>query len=197
MYFPDNLFSKISFFLLLFVFQTYREIYGDNNCYNMGLAAMPAIQFLHLVAENNNLEVRSHNLILYNVPLYWFKEGQLFCGTPCTVGCVILTENQNFDFGIWNQVVLMYDKEAPKVKNVFFLFLAALFSPWISATPFITQKKFRAVYRVHGTQNDGLELTVSMQKSVLKNLHRVLRNQPKCPKIYRFGLATWFLACFA
>ena len=41
------------------------------------------------------------------------------------------------------------------------------------ATPFITQKHFCSVYRVHGTQNDRLELTVSKQKSVLKNMYRI------------------------
>ena len=54
----------------------------------------------------------------------------------------------------------MYNKEAPKVESVIFLFLAALFSPKISMTPFITQNFFCSVYRVHGTQNDakiGLE----------------------------------------
>ena len=34
-------------------------------------------------------------------------------------------------------------------------------------------KKKRSDYRVHGIQIDRLNLTVSMQKSVLKNLHRV------------------------
>ena len=58
------------------------------------------------------------------------------------LGCVILFENPNINFGIWNQVVLMYNKEAPKVESVNFLFLAALFSPKISTTPFITQKFF-------------------------------------------------------
>ena len=42
--------------------------------------------------------------------------------------------------------------------------------------PFNTRKKkIRSVYKVYGTQNDRLELTVSTQKSVLKNMHRVLR----------------------
>ena len=56
------------------------------------------------------------------------------------------------------------------------------------ANPFIIQKYFFHVYRVHGTQNDRLELTVSTQKSVLKNMHRVPRYWPKGLKICRFGL---------
>ena len=120
----------------------------------------------------------------------------LGCTVTCTVGCVILFENPNFNFGIWNQVVLMYNKEAPKVESVNFLFLAALFSPKISTTPFITQKNFRSVYRVYGIQNDRLQLTVSTQKSVWKNMHWVLRNRPKCPKIWRFGLVSWILTLF-
>ena len=57
-------------------------------------------------------------------------------------------------------------------------------APQLFTTPFITQKKFCSVYRVHGTQNDRLELTILMNKSVLKNMHRVLRNMSKCPKIW-------------
>ena len=119
--------------------------------------------------------------------------------TPA-LGCVILFENPNFDFGIWNQVVLMYNKEAPKVESVNFLFLAALFSPKISTTSFITQKNFRYVYRVHCTQNDRLEPTVSTQKSVLKNFNRVRRYEQKCvqiqvakPNLNIFGYFGWFL----
>ena len=69
--------------------------------------------------------------------------------------------------------------------------------PLILTAPFITQKKIRSVYKVHGTQNNRLELTVSTQQSVLKNLHRVPRYWQKHPKLCRFGLATWFLGRFA
>ena len=41
--------------------------------------------------------------------------------------------------------------------------------------PYISPKKDSYDYRVLGTQNNRLELTVSMQKSVLKNMHRVLK----------------------
>ena len=37
--------------------------------------------------------------------------------------------------------------------------------------PFISPRKNSSDYRVHGSQNDRLDLTVSAQKSVLKNLH--------------------------
>ena len=36
-------------------------------------------------------------------------------------------------------------------------------------------KKNGLIYRAHGIQIDRLNPTVSMQKSVLKNMHRVLR----------------------
>ena len=49
-------------------------------------------------------------------------------------------------------------------------------------------KKNHTDYRVHGIQIDRLELTVSMQKSVLKYMHRVLIYWPKCVKFYWFGL---------
>ena len=42
-------------------------------------------------------------------------------------------------------------------------------------SPFISPKKNSSDYRVHGTQNDRLEPRVSMQKLVLKNMHRVPR----------------------
>ena len=41
--------------------------------------------------------------------------------------------------------------------------------------PIISPTKNSSDYRVHGTQNDRLEPTVSTQKSILKNMHRVLR----------------------
>ena len=57
-------------------------------------------------------------------------------------------------------------------------------------------KKNFFIYRVHGTQNDRLELTVWTQKTVWKNLHHVPRYLPKRLKISRFGLATWIFAYF-
>ena len=54
--------------------------------------------------------------------------------------------------------------------------------------PLYKWKKNPSDYRVHGIQTDRLGLTVSTQKSVLKNMHRVLRYWPKCVKFCRFGL---------
>ena len=56
--------------------------------------------------------------------------------------------------------------------------------------PFISPKKNSFDYGVYGIQNDQLEPTVSTQKSVLKNMHRVPRYWLKHPKLCRFGLAT-------
>ena len=54
--------------------------------------------------------------------------------------------------------------------------------------PFISEKKNRSDYRVHGIQIDRLNLTVSTQKLVLKNMHRVPRYRTKCVKFCWFGL---------
>ena len=56
--------------------------------------------------------------------------------------------------------------------------------------PYISPKKNSSDYGVYGIQNDRLEPTVSTQKSVLKNMHRVPRYWLKHPKLCRFGLAT-------
>ena len=48
--------------------------------------------------------------------------------------------------------------------------------------PFIGEKKICSDYRVHGIQIDRLRLTVSMQKSVLKNMHWVPRYHQKSVK---------------
>ena len=54
--------------------------------------------------------------------------------------------------------------------------------------PIISPKKNSSDYRVHGTQNDRLEPTVSTQKSVLKNMHRVQRYWEKRKKFLTFCL---------
>ena len=56
--------------------------------------------------------------------------------------------------------------------------------------PLYRSKKSFSVYRVHGIQNDRLELTASTQQLVLQNMHRVLSYWSICPKIRRFGLAS-------
>ena len=62
--------------------------------------------------------------------------------------------------------------------------------------PLYGSKKSFSVYRVHGIQNNRLELTVSTQQSVLKNMHRILSYWSKCHKIRRFGLASPILTRF-
>ena len=69
---------------------------------------------------------------------------------------------------------------------------------WVQkgSDPFISEKKNRLDYRVHGIQNDRLGLTVSTQKSVLKTMHRVPRYRSKCIKFCRFGLEGRFCTLF-
>ena len=67
--------------------------------------------------------------------------------------------------------------------NCFVVGKSLTWPPLKLIAPFITRKKICSVYKVYGTQNDRLELTVSTQKSVLKNMHRVPRFSPKCAKI--------------
>ena len=62
-----------------------------------------------------------------------------------------------------------------KELNCFVVGKSRTLPPLILTAPFITQKKIHSVYKVYGTQNDRLKLTVSTQKSVLKNMQRVLR----------------------
>ena len=78
------------------------------------------------------------------------------------------------------------------------LTLTALFRVFLSKflCPFISEKKNCLDYRVHGIQNDRLNLTVSTQKLVLENMHRVPRYSPKCVKFCRFGLESRFWQFF-
>ena len=66
-----------------------------------------------------------------------------------------------------------------KELNHFMVGKSRTWHPLKVIAPFITRKKIRSVYKVYGTQNDRLELTVSTQKSVLKNMHRVPRYYQK------------------
>ena len=92
--------------------------------------------------------------------------------------------------------LFMYIIQGKKWKFIFFgpTYLILLYK--FNWTPLWGQIFFCFVYRLHGTQNDRLELTVSMRKSVLKNTHWVLRYWPKSLKIWRFGLATSIWARF-
>ena len=74
-------------------------------------------------------------------------------------------------------------KQDPKRKIGFLIFYLPHFSLKKFLDPFIGQKNNSSDYRLHGTQNDRLELTVSTQKSFLKNMHWVLRYWPKCAQI--------------
>ena len=56
-------------------------------------------------------------------------------------------------------------------------------NPKSGSGPFISEKKNRSDCRVHGIQIDRLGFTVSTQKSVLKNMHRVPRNYQKIVQI--------------
>ena len=46
---------------------------------------------------------------------------------------------QNFNFGIWNQIVSRCNKEAPKVKKAIFYFLLPFFTPLKLTASFITR----------------------------------------------------------
>ena len=70
-------------------------------------------------------------------------------------------------------------KQDPKRKIGFLIFYLPHFSLKKFLDPFISQKKNSSDYRLHGTQNDRLELTVSTQKSVLKNICQNLGRQTK------------------
>ena len=74
-------------------------------------------------------------------------------------------------------------KQDPKRKIGFLIFYLPHFSLKKFLDPFTGQKNNSSDYRLHGTQNDQLELTVSTQKLVLKIMHRVLKYLPKCAKI--------------
>ena len=62
-------------------------------------------------------------------------------------------------------------------------------------TPFRWEKNC-ADYRVHGIQIDRLGITVSTQKSVLKNMRRGQRYRTKCIKFFWFGLEGRYLTLF-
>ena len=70
---------------------------------------------------------------------------------------------------------ILYKKHVCEVSEVSDNFKIGGISYLGSYWPFITQKGFFSVFGLHGTQVDLLELTVSMQKSVLKNIHQVQR----------------------
>ena len=62
--------------------------------------------------------------------------------------------------------------------------------------PLYQWKKNCSDYGVHGIQIDWLGLTISMQKSDLKKMHRVPRYHPKCVNFCWFGLEGRFWTLF-
>ena len=66
-------------------------------------------------------------------------------------------------------------KQDLKRKIGFLIFYRPHFSLKKILDPFIGQKNNSSDYRLHDTQNDRLDPTVSTQKSVLKKMYRVLR----------------------
>ena len=90
------------------------------------------------------------------------------------VGCHYTAQNKNFLL--------------KKLFSSYHTAIAQLGPKWL--WPLYKWKKNRLDYRVHGIQIDRLGLTVSMQKSVLKNMHRVPRyyqksvqNRPSKPNL--------------
>ena len=69
----------------------------------------------------------------------------------------------------------MYIKMESNVPDQFRADLPRGVGPSNIYDPLYNSKKDCFVCRVYGTQNDRLEFTVSTQKSVLKNMHLVLR----------------------
>ena len=77
----------------------------------------------------------------------------------------------------------MYEETGSEEKNLIFRFLPTPFFTLKIPGPLYKSKKNSSDYRLHGTQNDRLEPTVSTQKSVLKNFKRVRRYEQKCVQI--------------
>ena len=95
-------------------------------------------------------------------------------------------------------ILLLYGIQRQK-KRDFFDFEFFQLGGWLPQNfpaPFISEKKSCSDYRVHGIQIDGLNLTVSTQKLVLKNMHPVPRYRPKCVKFCWFGLEGRFWTVF-
>ena len=66
-----------------------------------------------------------------------------------------------------------------KELNCFLVGKSRTWPPLILTAPFITKKKNCSVYKVHGTQNDRLELTVSTQKKICTGSWDIGHNVPK------------------
>ena len=105
-----------------------------------------------------------------------------------SLGCIIKSKNEVWKGALWNQGVLMYEETGSEEKILIFHFLPTPFFTLKIPGPLYESKKNSSDYRLHGTQNDRLEPTVSMQKSVLKNMHWVQRYWRKGSQILSFCL---------
>ena len=90
----------------------------------------------------------------------------------------------------------VWTNKLPRISEFsYFIFLWKIHIENGSA-PYISEKKKSLDYRVHCIQIDRLGLTVSTQKTILKNMHRGQRKRPKCVKFCWFGLEGQFLTLF-
>ena len=113
------------------------------------------------------------------------------------LGCVEKLKNTKSNYGYSYFIAPWYIETE---KTWFFEFRD--FLAWgVTASKFLGPlykwKKNRSDYKVHGIQIDRLNPTVSMQKSVLKNMHRVPRYRQKCVKFWWFGLECRFWTVFS
>ena len=102
----------------------------------------------------------------------------------CILGCSEKLKNAKSNYGYSYFIAPWYIETE---KTWFFEFQD--FLAWgVTASKFLWPlykwKKNRSDYRVHGIQNDRLNLTISTQKSVLKNTHRV-------PSYYEKTVQNW------
>ena len=113
---------------------------------------------------------------------------QIYGRGKTLVGRVIITFFQKMLLALVFLVPFYVYNSRKKMKNHNFWSYLLNFGLQICLDPFIRQKFFCFVYRLHGTQNERLELTVSMQKSVLKNTYRVLRY---CQNVSKYEGLVW------
>ena len=105
-------------------------------------------------------------------------------------------KNLKLILSIVRKLVYIYTKQGSGLKNSNLGHFPMRKWPTKWLWPLYKWKKNCSDYGVHGIQIDRLELTVSTQKSVLKNMHRVLRYRPKCVKFCWFGLEGQFWTLF-
>ena len=84
-------------------------------------------------------------------------------------------ERKNNMHSIFSGYILVQEIREKKIKLIRVWEVLVLAPFYIESPLYNSKKKDRSTYKVHGTQNDRLELTVSTQKSGLKYMHRVPR----------------------